>query len=211
MSGPHIAARTAPLYNVWMSLTDEQLMLKYCEGDLDAFKALYGRHRSGLYRFLSWRSPRADWVDEVFQDAWASLHQARSRYEPVASFRTFLFQIARNRLVDLMRQHQPVLAGDLGDDDAGEPLLEHIASADGPGDGEPEAALEARQQNALLHRALAALPPEQKEALVLQQFSGLSLAEIADVTGASAETVKSRLRYAMGKLRNLLAQEGRAA
>lgn len=177
------------------TVTDEELMLRYRDGELSAFQELYRRHSQGLYRFVAWRSPRRSWADEIVQDAWASLHAARAQYlpQPQASFRTYLYQIARNRLVDLLRQRgeQPeaIDAPELADDGA-----------------TPQQSAERRQQQALLHAAIAALPYEQKEALVLQQFSAMSIADIAVVTQAEPETVKSRLRYAMQKLRAQLAQ-----
>lgn len=179
-------------------------MLRYCAGDLHAFETLYARHRLGLYRFIAWRSPRAEWVDEIVQDAWANLHVARGRYQPDASFRTYLYQIARNRLFDLLRQHQPLLAADLGANTEGRALFDVLADA-AQDVVTPEAALDGKQQNARLHAALAALPSEQKEAVVLQQFSGMSLDDIAAISAVPVETVKSRLRYAMRKLRQHLA------
>lgn len=180
---------------------DEELMIRYRDGDVRAFEELYGRHRNGLYRFVSWRSPRQDWVDEIVQDSWANLHNARGRYRPDASFRTYLYQIARNRLLDLLRQHQDLLAADLGTGTDGHDTFDGLA--DGAHDGStPETALDDKQQASRLHRAINSLPPEQKEALVLQQFSGLSLEEIALIVAAPVETVKSRLRYAMRKLRD---------
>ncbi len=167
--------------------SDESLMLRYADGDLAAFRELYQRHHRGLYQFLAWRSPRRDWVDEVAQDSWLALHQARERYQVTASFRTFLYQIGRNRLIDLQRR-APAVADD---------ALPEAESAELAA----ESALEAQQLNSALHRAIRALPGEQKEALVLQQFSGLSLEEIAALTETPVETVKSRLRYAMRKLR----------
>ncbi|MDO8439135.1 MAG: sigma-70 family RNA polymerase sigma factor [Telluria sp.] len=179
---------------------DEELMLRYREGDLTAFEELYERHRQGLYRFIAWRSPRADWVDEIVQDSWANLHHARARYQPDATFRTYLYQIARNRLLDLLRQQQHLLAAELGTGTDGRDVFDVLA--DGAQDVvTPETALADKQRNDSLHMALAALPAEQKEALVLQQFSGLSLDEISAVVAAPVETVKSRLRYAMRKLR----------
>ena len=175
------------------TLTDEELMLRYQAGELPAFRELYQRHRVGLYRFIAWRSPRRDWVDEITQDAWASLHSARASYRPEAQFRTWLYQIARNRLVDLLRQKEH----DLGE-----------AGAEAADEATPAELLSARQQERQLHAAIRVLPHEQREALVLQQFSGLSLEEIAAVTGAERETVKSRLRYAMQKLRSTLQPEG---
>lgn len=184
---------SATLRGMPIPLPDEELMLRYQAGDLPAFRELYQRHRQGLYRFIAWRSPRRDWVDEIAQDAWASLHAARASYTPQAQFRTFLYQIARNRLVDLLRQKEM------------EPAGEEHEQVD---PGSPPELLAARQQDQLLHAAIRTLPHEQREALVLQQFSGLSVEEIAEVTGAERETVKSRLRYAMQKLRAALQPEG---
>jgi RNA polymerase sigma factor (sigma-70 family) len=180
--------------------SDEELMLRYRDGDLRAFEELYSRHRVGLYRFIAWRSPRADWVDEIVQDSWANLHHARNRYQPDASFRTYLYQIARNRLLDLLRQQAPLLAAELGTGTDGRDVFDALADA-AQDVVTPDAALAIKQRNDSLHQALAALPSEQKEAVVLQQFSGMSLDEISAVVAAPVETVKSRLRYAMRKLR----------
>lgn len=180
--------------------SDETLMLCYRDGDLLAFKELYRRHSGGLFRFIAWRSPRSEWVDEIVQDCWAGLHAARARYQPQAGFRTYLYQIARNRLIDLLRQKQMLLAGELGQDEDGEATFEHLADA-ARANSSPETELEKKQQIDSLHAAIRALPAEQKEALVLQQFNGMSLEEIAEISAVPVETVKSRLRYAMQKLR----------
>ncbi|MES2068752.1 MAG: sigma-70 family RNA polymerase sigma factor [Pseudomonadota bacterium] len=194
-------------------LSDETLMSQYCEGDLLAFKELYRRHSQGLYRFLAWRSPRREWVDEIAQDSWTGLHHARERYQAQAGFRTYLYQIARNRLIDLLRQQQLLLASELGYTEDGDALFERLADNNATG-LPPDALLENKQQIAGLHAAVRALPGEQREVLVLQQFSGMSLEEIAQLTGVPLETAKSRLRYAMRKLRQLmvpaLAQEEQA-
>lgn len=186
------------------ALSDEDLALRYRDGDYGAFEELYRRHSRGLYRFLAWRAPRREWVDEVMQDSWAALHQSRGRYVASASFRTFLYQIARNRLIDLMRHDtRVVLASEFAVDDDGAVL---VALADAYAvAAAPEETVAARQQAARLHAAIRCLPDEQREALVLQQFSGLALEEIAELCGAPVETIKSRLRYAMRKLRADLA------
>ncbi|MFZ6757609.1 sigma-70 family RNA polymerase sigma factor [Undibacterium sp. Ji50W] len=184
--------------------TDETLMLLYCEGDLQAFRELYQRHSNGLYRFISWRSPRREWVDEIVQDSWAALHAARAHYTPLAGFRTYLYQIARNRLIDLLRQKEIFLLDDGEQTDVVDSTaLDNTAHASHEAQS-PEAALEKKQQADRLHAAIRVLPNDQKEALVLQQFNGLSLEEIAAITAVPVETVKSRLRYAMQKLRSQL-------
>ena len=181
------------------NITDEHLMLRYRDGDYAAFETLYQRHSRGLLRFISWHSPRADWADEVAQDAWLRLHHARESYEPQASFKTLLYQIARNRLIDLLRQKRPLLASELGDDEDGD-TFGHLADMAAQDDA-PETGLAQKQLNDRLHRAIGQLPQEQREALVLHQFSELTLAEIALLTGTKEETVKGRLRYSMQKLK----------
>src|SRR6478752_7335761 len=151
-------------------LSDEALMQRYGEGDLPAFRELYRRHCDGLYRFIAWRSPRREWADEVFQDSWTALHNARAAYTPQAAFRTYLYQIARNRLIDVMRQHQLVLASDLGHDADGDEIFHHLADRQ-QDDNSPEAAFFRKHDVQGLHAAIDALPREQKEALVMQQFN----------------------------------------
>jgi RNA polymerase sigma factor (sigma-70 family) len=184
--------------------SDESLMLRYREGDLRAFEELYRRHHRALYLFISWRSPRQDWVDDIVQDSWANLHQARARYQPQAAFRTYLFQIARNRLIDQLRQHQRLsLASDMSQDPDDPSTFDALVDA-AASQQAPEDQLEHEQEITGLQAALRALPGEQREAIVLQQFSGMSLDEIATVMEVPVETVRSRLRYAMKKLRRHL-------
>lgn len=194
-------------------LSDEDLMLRYCDGDFAAFKELYQRHSKPLYRFIAWRSPRTEWVDEVMQDSWTALHNARAQYHPSASFKTYLYQIAKNRLIDLMRQHQLVLASDLVQDEDGDSAFvayvdstqtepEYLQATTNDAKAQnPEALMMSKQQAQALHHAIDQLPSVQKEALVLQQFNDLSLEEIAQISAVPVETIKSRLRYAMQKLR----------
>ena len=111
------------------TVPDEELMIRYREGDQHAFEELYGRHRLGLYRFIAWRSPRADWVDEIVQDSWVNLHHARTRYQPDATFRTYLYQIARNRLLDVLRQQHHLLAAELGTGTDGRDVFDALADA----------------------------------------------------------------------------------
>lgn len=200
------AAEDAMAYLEYANDSDEALMMRYRDGDYPAFEALYHRHSRRLYRFVAWQSPRIDWADEVAQDTWLRLHAARANYRPEAQFKTFLYQIAKNRLIDLMRQNSPVLASDLGDHDDGNSVLEYIADQNHQSET-LESQVIRRDQQAHLREAIDSLPQEQKEALVLHQFSGMSLEEIAHLCGTPIETVKSRLRYAMQKLRRQLQSE----
>ena len=179
---------------------DEELMLRYAAGDVTAFELLYARHRGGLYAFVARQSPVAAWVDDIYQDAWLAVTRSRTDYRPSAAFRTWLYQIARNRLIDLVRQHQPArLARYLADEDD-----DPAASLPDPAPG-PDAVAERQQRKAALEQALATLPPAQREAFLLREHAELSVDDIAAMTGVTPETAKSRLRYALNKLKTALA------
>jgi len=169
-------------------------MMNYGAGDADAFDVLYQRYKAPLYRFiLRQSSPRV--VDELFQDIWLKVINACQDYQVKASFKTWLYHLARNRLIDLYRRNniRPL------DNDASQ--LETMADAT---IAQPEKQLDAETQYELLLAAITELPPEQKEAFLLQQEAGLTVAQIADTCGTSFETAKSRLRYAIDKLRHKL-------
>jgi len=182
-----------------MGASDEQLMLAYAGGDAVAFEALYGRHKGPLFRFIL-RSIKAHGeAEEIFQDVWMRAIEARARYEPKAKFTTWLYTIAHNRMVDHWRAKGLTLVPlDNGDDEG--PVIDPPA---GPS-AEPHRRAEGRQSVARLLDALAALPAAQREAFLLHEESGLTVAEIAKVTGTPEETAKSRLRYAMNKLREAI-------
>lgn len=175
--------------------TDETLMLGYRDGDAGAFDVLYGRHKGGIYRYLLRQCRNAALADELFQDVWMNLIRARAGYTVQAKFSTYLYRIAHNRLMDHFRRND---AGGVSlDDETAAGIGEPVA----PRSVEPEAGADARQQAARLLTLLDELPEEQREAFVLQQEGGLSIEEIAATTGVTRETAKSRLRYALAKLR----------
>jgi RNA polymerase sigma-70 factor (ECF subfamily) len=168
-------------------------MLAYAGGDLLAFETLYRRHRGTLYRFLLRNvRHRAD-ADELFQDAWSRLIAARERYRPEAKFTTWLLQIAHNLVVDRYRRQRPQAS-----DEETEAVFRTL---DAPESGEPERALTEFEQRRRLQLALEELPDEQRVAFLLRVESGLGLEEIGEITGAGRETVKSRLRYALARIR----------
>ena len=172
-------------------------MLAYAAGDVAAFDALYARHKGGVYRYLLRQCRQSGVADELFQDVWLNLIRARSSYAPTAKFTTWLYRLAHNRLIDHYRAsgHLTLVSAD---DEAHE---DAIAALPGARSDDPRVRAENRELGERLRAAVAALPPAQREAFLLQQEGGLSLAEIAAVTGVGTETVKSRLRYALAKLR----------
>jgi RNA polymerase sigma-70 factor (ECF subfamily) len=180
-----------------MAAGDEQLMLAYREGDAGAFDELYRRHKGGLYRFVL-RSVRDRAVaEELYQEVWMRAIEARGRYQVQARFTTWLYTIAHNRLVDHWRKRGLKL---VSLDQDGEGAIDPPAGAG----AEPERIAEAKQAHERFARALEALPPAQREAFLLYHEAELSVAEIARATGASEEAAKSRLRYAVAKLKEAL-------
>src|SRR5688572_26973234 len=86
-----------------MEGSDETLMLAYAGGDAGAFEALYRKHRGPLYRFVLRSVKGRGEAEELFQDIWMRVIEARARYAPAAKFTTWLYTIAHNRLVDHWR------------------------------------------------------------------------------------------------------------
>jgi len=169
---------------------DSALMLRYRDGDVAAFEILYRRHNDALYRYLLRLSRHESAAEDIFQEVWGKIINARSRYRPTAKFTTFLYRVAHNCFIDHVRRNRRHAQTADVDPDTRESL------GDGP-DVETERQL-ARQR---LLAALGDLPDEQRDAFLLREEAGLSLDEIALVTGANRETAKSRLRYAVRKLK----------
>ena len=176
--------------------SDDALMLAWAGGDVDAFGRLYARHRERLHRFLLRQLRDPALADDVFQDTWQRVVAAGADWRPDAPFATWLYRIARNRVADhwRARQHRPPVPDDAEAPTAG---LEDPAT--------PESDLGDWQRRRGLQQALDALPDEQREVVLLRLEQELTLEEIGAITGVGRETVKSRLRYAMDKLRAVLA------
>jgi RNA polymerase sigma-70 factor (ECF subfamily) len=173
--------------------SDETLMLDYRAGDVAAFDELYRRHKGGLYRYLLRQCRDPATTAELFQDIWMNLVRARAGYEPTAKFATYLYRLAHNRLVDHYRRRAHGASLSLEDDEIEEPALGRQE--------QPDARYERKALATHLLMLVENLPAAQREAFLLQHESDMSLEEIAAVTGVNRETVKSRLRYALAKLR----------
>ncbi len=170
-------------------------MLAYARGDAAAFDQLYARYREPLYRYLVHATGQRAVADDLYQDVWSRIIGARKRFKRGAGFKRWAFRIAHNRLIDHWRSQTPAR-------DEGDQALDRVAD-EHPG-RQPEAELARSELAGELHRALMALPRDQRKAFLLQQEAGLSLAEIAIEEGVGRETIKSRLRYAINKLKDRL-------
>jgi RNA polymerase sigma-70 factor (ECF subfamily) len=186
---------------------DLALMAAFAAGHVQAFEWLYQRHHAALYRFVRRLLGRdgAVQADEVFQDTWLRVVHAKDRYAPQgASFRTWLFTLAHHRAIDVLRRSGREVA--LPDDDAGEPFVpEGMPWSLWP---RPEQAIDElvfwRRAGAKLLDCLEQLPIAQKTAFLLHHEDGISLDELARSLGIGFETAKSRLRYALAKLRTCM-------
>jgi RNA polymerase sigma-70 factor, ECF subfamily len=176
---------------------DAALLRRYRQGDAEAFALLYQRHRLGLFRFLCGLCGDPTLAEEVFQDTWMSLIRSQSLQREAVLFKTWLYQIARNRLIDHWRK----TGRQQGKHEAFDEQLHDQSCSE----TNPEQQLSLSRDQERLQAALADLPAEQREVFLLRAHGDLELHEIAELTRTPAETVKSRLRYALQKLRRLLA------
>jgi RNA polymerase sigma-70 factor (ECF subfamily) len=172
--------------------SDERLMLRFQAGDVQAFEELVRRHRTPVFSFLLRLTGDRGRAEDLCQDAFLRVVKAAAGWEPRATFRTWVFAMARNLAVDEARR-QAFRRTEPLDDPA-----RAAAPADVPG---PEDAAEGALLRPKLEAALAALPDEQREVFLLREHAGLRFAEIAEVTGVPENTVKSRMRYALEALR----------
>ena len=191
---------------------DADLMRAYAAGDARAFETLYTRHEKRLWRFVLRSVGNPATADELAQDVWLRVAQQAERYAPSASradlpparFSTWLFTIARNRVVDHLRASRPTHSRDGSANDADEDAPSLADTRAAPSGFGPVRRIETRHQAEQLLAAVQALPDDQREAFLLQAEADMSVADIAAATGVPFETAKSRLRYARSALRRAL-------
>ena len=173
------------------SKSDQQLMRAYQKGDVQAFELLYKRHKDALYRFVLRQGLTQDLAEELYQEVWSAVIKARNTYSPKAKFTTWIYQIARNKVADHYRKHKSQLT-----------LVDNSVTSEELEDQQTES-----QQVKFRERLLATLsrlPFAQRQTFLLYYEAALSIADIAEVTQASHEAVKSQLRYAVTKLKTRL-------
>lgn len=189
-----------------MGVADEQLMLSYRDGDAAAFDELYRRHKGPLYRFVLRSIRERGIAEELYQEIWMRVIEARGRYQVQARFSTWLYTIAHHRMVDHWRKKGLSLVSLEATADDGESERAAPAAAADPG-SDPLRQIEGREALARFQRALLALPPVQREVFLLHQEAEMSVAEIARATGSNEEAAKSRLRYALSKLKEAMGDD----
>ncbi len=161
-------------------------MLAYAAGDAQAFDRLYEHYRTALYGFILRQVKDPVASNDIYQQCWEKLIKGRHSYRSKSPFPAWLFRIARNTVVDHFRRESKTPGGE---------LPELVSDTAGP----EQQSLETEVEESL-SAAIAKLPTEQREVVLLRLEAGLDLAAIANITGVNTETCKSRLRYALAKL-----------
>ncbi len=188
--------------------SDETLMKRFASGDARAFELLYDRHEKPVWRFVLRSVKEPAIADDVTQELWFAVTRSATEYEATAKFRTWLFTMARNRVIDLARTSKSVVSID-DESDAAKSVVSELAADSRLG---PLRQLESKDAARELLEAVEALPHDQRETFLLQAEGEMSIEEIAHATNVSFETAKSRLRYARSKLKALLSPvQGAAA
>ena len=172
-------------------------MLRYADGDVSAFELLYQRNKGGVFRYLL-RRGAGNASEELAQDVWASVIRVRATYQATAKFTTYLYRLAHNRLIDFYRAEG---RAEWVSRDADEDTEDIVTAQPAARTLQPEVLVESGNIAARMRAAISSLPPAQREAFLMQQEGGMSVADIAEATGVPEETAKSRLRYAINKLR----------
>jgi RNA polymerase sigma-70 factor (ECF subfamily) len=196
-AGPRISSRTRPVAvppAPAATVSDGVLLQRIADGDREAFETLYERFARSVFglalRRLGDREYAEDAVQETFTSVWRSAKSYRPERGPGAPW---LYTVARNAIVDRARARRDV-GGDPPD----------VASLDAG----PDERAESSYDRFVVHRAIAELPASERAVLELAYWGGLSQSEIADFLNIPLGTVKTRTRNGLGRLADLLEEEG---
>ena len=177
------------------SVTDEELMMAYANGDAAAFETLFKRHQGALFRYCKRQCQNHSVAEELFQEVWVKVMKARKSYAPTAKFNTYLFTLAHNLLVDYFRSVASKTDG-LSSENLVDPDLTSNVDTNGVFQ---KVDLKVKVEH--LFHIVAKLPTKQREVFLLREETGMSMQQISKVLDTNQETVKSRLRLALKNLR----------
>jgi len=189
-------------------LTDEVLMMRFQGGDRAAFAGLVRRHKTAIYNFILRQVRMRSVAEDLAQDVFVKIVQNAADFKHEARFTTWAYTIARNVCIDHLRKmslrRHPSLDQGSGEDGDGPTLGERTA------DPAPRAAVDrtaiGTEVGERITRAVEELPPEQREVFLLRELGNVPFKDIAQMTGVPENTVKSRMRYALERLQEALAE-----
>jgi RNA polymerase sigma-70 factor (ECF subfamily) len=179
--------------------TDELLMLDVQKGDLEAFEALYERYNKRLFHFILRFMKERSAAEDILQETFLRLLKGKKRFRKDSRFSTFLFTISRNLCIDTLKswERKHVFISQ----------EEHIEKATDKSKG-PDKILEETEMGKVIQNDIQALPPDQREVLVLSKYSGLSYDEIARIVESTPAAVKQKAYRAMLSLKQKLKKFG---
>jgi RNA polymerase sigma-70 factor (ECF subfamily) len=184
------------------SCSDEDLLLRFCKGQTEAFGVLVRRYERELYGYLRRYLGDGNLAEDVFQNTFLQLYLKSGQYEPGRPVRPWLYTIATHQAIDALRRgarHQAVsldVQREAGGDGEAQTLMDLLENRE-PGPLEMAHGQERRQR---VRAAVDQLPAFLRQVLVMAYYQGLKYREIADVLGIPVGTVKSRLHAALVKL-----------
>jgi len=196
--------------------TDEELVEKFrASGDMGIFKTLVRRYQSKVFVLALRALGNNEEAEEAVQETFVRVHQNIAQYRQNSLFSSWLFRIARNHCMDLLRMKQrrfelqtvpfdPQAGAAPGDDNIIDTTSRETVCQLADRTPDPAQSLDMREQLEIVEQSLSQLPDSQKTVLILHDMQGLSYMEIAEIVGTSIGTVRSRLHYGRLKLRELL-------
>jgi RNA polymerase sigma-70 factor (ECF subfamily) len=188
---------------------DELLVVRFQSGDRAAFAMLVRRHQSGLFNFALRNLRERTAAEDVVQEAFVRVAQSAAEFKADARFSTWVYTIVRNLCIDQIRKNalrrHPSLDESRKSDDGDGPTLGE-QTADPRGRADVERTAEGTRLKERILEAIDSLPDDQREVYLMREMSNLRFKDIADITGVPENTVKSRMRYALERLQEALAE-----
>jgi RNA polymerase sigma-70 factor (ECF subfamily) len=189
-------------------VTDEVLMLRFQGGDRAAFTLLVRRHKTAIFNFILRQVRSAQVAEDLVQDVFVKIVHNATEFKHEARFTTWAYAIARNVCIDHLRKmslrKHPSLDQQGSQDDGDGPTLGERIPDKSPGATVDRAAI-GNELGVKITRAVELLPAEQREVFLLRELANIPFKDIAEMTGVPENTVKSRMRYALERLQEALA------
>lgn len=184
--------------------SDETLLTGYFSGDLSAFTELYERHRGGVFRYILRQLHDNQLAEDLVQDVWGKVISHGKEFNPEAKFSTWLYTIARNRIIDHVRHHNVAVRAGKDANYSPESGQQEFSNDENDRVLNPENKIAMAQQIAAMKSCLQVIPKLQLECFLLKEEGNLTIADISEVVSISFEAAKSRMRYAYRNLRQCI-------
>lgn len=186
-----------------MEKTDDELISEYRTGDEQALQQLIERYLQPIYAFTRRMTNREGEVDDVVQETFVKVWQKLPRYKMTGTFKAWVFAIARNTAIDRLRKKKIPVFSDYEDSSGKNALVESLSDPETI----PETLIEKAEMKGLLDKGLSLLSPEDVEILTLHYGDDMTFDEIGEIVKKPLNTVKSRHRRALAKLRDYFEKE----